>query len=86
VSFSAKKRKVPWFDRYTSEDELFHRPVVGKGKGVAVADRIDNQGRRYNALLLALRHHHPDWSADMIRRNALLLLRLDVPRREVTIK
>lgn len=65
--------------RYMSNDDLFGGLVVGKGKGVAVADRTDNQGRRYTFLLLAVRTAHPDWSGEASRAEAQRLLKLEQP-------
>jgi hypothetical protein len=67
--------------RFMSQDDLFGGLVVGRGRGVAVADRIDNQGQRYTVLLMAVRTAHADWTAEAQRAEAQRLLRLEVPRR-----
>jgi hypothetical protein len=61
--------------RYMTPDDLFGRPAgfINSARG----DRADNQGRRYNVILMALRQAKPDWSIDQVRSEALRQLKLE---------
>jgi hypothetical protein len=63
--------------RYLSAEDRFISRSIGAG-GVTV-DRADNQGRRYNRLLMTIRQARPEWSADSVRAEAQRLLKLEDP-------
>lgn len=64
--------------RFGLGDALFSG--LAGGAGVAIADRIDNQGRRYSVILLALRAAHPTWESETVRNEARRLLKAETWR------
>jgi hypothetical protein len=62
----------------SSREELFIG--LAGSRGVATADRIDNQGRRYNVILMALRASHPTWKTETVRDEARRLLKAETWR------
>ena len=66
--------------RYMTSEDLFQARTVGGLADSSWADRADNQGRRYNALLVAIRQAKPEWSADQVRAEAARQLNLEAPR------
>jgi hypothetical protein len=64
--------------RYMTSEDLFGSRHVGLSNS-ARGDRADNQGRRYNVILMALRQAKPEWSLDNVRAEALRQLKMEDP-------
>lgn len=63
--------------RYLSSED--HFAARRGGLGGSTVDRTDNEGRRYNVILMAVRQVNPHLSADAVRAEAQRLFKLDNP-------
>jgi len=63
--------------RYISSEDRFVARNVGAGG--STIDRTDNEGRRYNVILMAVRRVNPHFSADAVRAEAQRLFKLENP-------